>query len=168
MSWFDSWFDIVILSIIAFSSVISVVRGFTKEAISLVTWFAAFFIASNFYLEVAVYLTQLDDPLIRNAVAIAILFIAVLLLGALINYIINRLVAVTGLSGTDRLLGIIFGAIRGVLIVSAVLFFIDSFTNFNQASWWTESTLVPEFAIIIEWFFEHIENSSSFLNNMSV
>ena len=167
MSWFDSWFDIVILSIIAFSSVISVVRGFTKEAISLVTWFTAFFIASNFYLEVAVYLTQLDDPLIRNAVAIAILFIAVLLLGALINYIINRLVAVTGLSGTDRLLGIIFGAIRGILVISAILFFIDSFTSFNEARWWTDSTLVPEFTIIIEWFFEHIENSSSFLNNIS-
>jgi len=168
MSWFDSWFDIVILSIIAFSSLISLLRGFTKEAISLVTWFCAFFIASNFYLEVSVYLTQLDDQIIRNSVAIAVLFIAVLLLGALINYIINRLVAVTGLSGTDRLLGVVFGAIRGVLIVSAVLFFIDSFTDFNQASWWTESTLVPEFGIIIEWFFEHIENSSSFLDKMSI
>ncbi|HEY5716112.1 MAG TPA: CvpA family protein [Psychromonas sp.] len=168
MSWFDSWFDIAILGIIAFSSLISLVRGFTKEAISLMTWFCAFFIASNFYPEVSVYLTQLDDQLIRNSVAIAILFIAVLLLGALINYIINRLVAVTGLSGTDRLLGVVFGAVRGILIVSAVLFFIDSFTDFNQASWWTESRLVPEFGIIIEWFFEHLENSSSFLNKISV
>ncbi len=168
MSWFNSWFDIAILGIIAFSSLISLMRGFTKEAISLATWFGAFFIASNFYPEVSVYLTQIDDQVIRNSASIAILFIAVLLLGALINYIINRLVAVTGLSGTDRLLGIIFGAVRGILIVSAVLFFIDSFTDFNQALWWTESRLVPEFGIIIEWFFEHLENSSSFLNTISV
>jgi len=98
------WVDFVILGIIGLSCLISLVRGFVKEAFSLVIWFAGFFVASRFYADLAVYFTSFNDPLIRNGLAIVALFAATLVLGAIINYLIGQLIDHTGLSGTDRLL----------------------------------------------------------------
>ncbi len=163
-----NWFDFTIIGVIALSAIVSLVRGFVKEAISLVIWIAAFFISRSFYPQLAQYITQLEDPLVRNAAAIGILFIGTLIVGALINYVISQLVKATGLGGTDRILGVVFGCLRGVLIVSALLFFIDTFTNFAESAWWKASVLVPEFGIIIEWFFEFMKERSSFLDNTAL
>ena len=157
------WIDYAILTVIGVSTLISLLRGFAKEAMSLVVWFAAFFVASQFYQDLAVYLTQMQDEMLRNGVAVAILFIATLIIGALINYLIGQLVDKTGLSGTDRVLGLCFGALRGALIVSALLFFMDAFTGAPNTDWWQSSQLVPEFGVVIQWFFDYIENTSSFV-----
>lgn len=157
------WIDYAIIAVIGVSTLISLLRGFAKEAMSLVVWFAAFFVASQFYQDLAVYLTQMQDEMLRNGVAIAILFVATLILGALVNYLIGQLVDKTGLSGTDRVLGLCFGALRGALIVSALLFFMDAFTGAPNTDWWLSSQLVPEFGVVIQWFFDYIENTSSFV-----
>lgn len=157
------WVDYAILAIIGISTLVSLVRGFVKEAISVVIWIGAFFIASTFYSALAVHLSNITDQFLRNAAAITILFVSTLIIGALINYIIGQLVNKTGLSGTDRVLGLAFGGLRGVLIVSAILFLLDAFTPAASAEWWTNSLLIPEFKLIVVWFFEYLKQSSSFL-----
>ncbi|SDH71298.1 membrane protein required for colicin V production [Vibrio xiamenensis] len=159
-----NWLDIVILSVVGLSALISLVRGFAKEALSLVIWFGAFFIASQYYAKLAVYFSNIQDDMVRNGAAIAALFVATLIVGAIVNYVIAQLVQKTGLSGTDRVLGIVFGALRGILIVSAALFFMDAFTSFPDTEWWKGSQLVPEFSRIIAPFFEHLQATSSFLS----
>ncbi|HDR1208447.1 TPA: CvpA family protein, partial [Pasteurella multocida] len=153
--------DYIIIAIIAFSIIISLLRGFIREVMSVASWVVAFFVANHFYPYLANYLTQIESLYLRNGTAIAILFVATLIVGGIVNHILGELVDKTGLTGTDRVLGACFGLIRGVLIVAALLFFMDTFTNFSQTVWWKESKLIPHFGFIVEWFFQQLQATSS-------
>ncbi|GAM73468.1 colicin V production protein [Vibrio ishigakensis] len=91
-----NWVDFTILGVIGLSALISLVRGFVKEALSLVIWFGAFFIASQYYAKLAVYFTNIQDDMVRNGVAVGALFIATLVVGAVVNYVIAQLVQKPG------------------------------------------------------------------------
>ena len=158
-----NWIDYTIIGVIVLSALISIVRGFIKESLSLISWVLAFFIASRFYMYITRYLTYFESDVVRIAVAIAILFVATLIVCSIITYIIGQFVQKTGLSGTDRVLGVYLGIARGILVVAAVLFFVDTFTPLSQTLEWEQSLLIPHFQIIIRWFFDLIQHSSSFL-----
>jgi membrane protein required for colicin V production len=98
--------DAIILIAIAISALLSVRRGFTREAFSLLTWVAAFIIARLFSPALDLLLQdQIATPSLRAAVAFGLLFVLTLVVGALINHLLGELIRVTGLSSTDRLLG---------------------------------------------------------------
>ncbi len=146
-----AWFDIAILAVILVSTLISLIRGFVKESISLATWLIAGFIAMSYYLVLSdLLLPYIESPTISQAASFAILFITTLIVGAIINYMISQLVSKTGLSGTDKLLGMIFGAARGVLIISMIVLF-AGLTPMPSEAWWQESNLVEHFKEIAIW-----------------
>lgn len=146
-----SWLDLVILGIIALSALISLIRGFVKESISLVTWIVAGVLAFRYFSPMAELLEPfVDAPTIRNVAGFAVLFISTLVVGAIVNFIMSQLVSKTGLSGTDKALGVVFGGARGVLIVTMVVL-LASLTPMPEASWWQDSASVGFFQQLAEW-----------------
>jgi len=143
--------DYVIIGIILVSTLISLVRGFVKEVISLLTWVAAFVVAMGLSSPASALVPQaVDIPSARVAIAFMILFVLVLIIGGIINWAISTLVNKTGLSGTDRSVGMVFGLARGVFII-AILILLAGLTAAPQAPWWQDSTLLPHFSVVAEW-----------------
>ena len=145
------WLDLVILGIIVLSALISLIRGFVKESISLVTWIVAGILAFRYFSPMAGLLEPfVEAPTIRNVAGFAILFVSTLVVGAIVNFIMSQLVSRTGLSGTDKALGVVFGGARGVLIVTMVVL-LASLTPMPEASWWRDSASVGFFQQLAEW-----------------
>ena len=151
--------DWVILGIVGFSALVSVIRGFVKEASSLLSWIIAFIVASRFYSLIGSFLTFSDDKLTRNVIAVILLFVITLIVVGFISKFICSLVKKAGLSGFDRLLGIAFGVVRGILIVSAVLALVQILGKLHILSfiqdypWYKDSLFIPELQRIVNWFF---------------
>lgn len=146
-----SWIDLAILGVIALSSVISIIRGFVKESISLVTWVVASIVAFRYFMPLADLLEPFVNSLtLRQWISGGILFIATLIVGAIVNFIVSQLVSKTGLSGTDKVLGVVFGAARGVLIVS-MLILVANLTPMPGTQWWQDSALIGFFQQLADW-----------------
>jgi membrane protein required for colicin V production len=146
-----SWLDLVIIGIILISALISLVRGFVKESISLASWILAGFIAFRYFSALAeLLLPYIESPTLRTGTAFSILFVCTLIIGAIINFMASQMVSKTGLSGTDRALGVVFGGARGVLIVT-MLVLLAGLTPMPDESWWQESASIEYFVTIASW-----------------
>ncbi len=150
------WIDYTIIGLILISSVIGLLRGLIREAFSLVIWVVAIWVGLTFSREFSSFLEGLIDfPSARIAAAFAVLFFITLILGALISYLLGELVKKTGLTGSDRFAGMIFGIARGLVVV-AVVIMLAGLTPLPEDSWWKESVLIPPFQALAVWFREHI------------
>jgi membrane protein required for colicin V production len=145
------WPDYIILGIIAISVVVGLLRGFIKEVLALLVWVAAFLIAYNFTGDVAGWLEGgISLPSARMAIGFAGLFITTLLLGGLLTYLLGELVDRTGLTGTDRLIGGVFGLLRGVALAVALIVLAE-FTPLPGDPWWQESALIQRLTPLANW-----------------
>ena len=137
------WIDYAILAIVGISGVISLMRGFIREALSLAGWIAAFWAALAFSGEAAAWLVgYVSVPSVRTGIAFATIFFGVLLLCGIALRLAGLLVERTGMSGTDRTLGIVFGVLRGV-VVTGLLVLLAGLTPLPRDPWWNQSVLLP-------------------------
>lgn len=149
-----NWVDFLIIGIIMLSAVISIVRGFIREVLSLLSWILAFWVALVFHAHLASLLVPyVDTPSIRLFAGFFILFVITLILGALVNHLISQLVDKTGLTGTDRALGIVFGLLRGVAVVT-LLVTVAGLTPMPADSWWQNALLIEHFERMAMWLVE--------------
>lgn len=148
-----NYIDIGIVVLILLSAIVGFVRGFVREAFSLATWIAAIVVAFLFFEQFAAMLPfNITNDLARLGVSFLLIFLGVLILGSLINYLFNKAVHAMGLGGADRVLGGAFGVIRGALIVTLVVLLLGlGLTPITDSELWKRSKFVPHFAEAAEW-----------------
>lgn len=157
-----NWADYVIIAILLLSIVIGLFRGLIREVFSLVTWVGAFVVGFVFSKNLAnLFINLIKNDTIRIVVAFLVLFVVTLIIGGLISYLLSQLVQKTGLSGTDRMLGILFGFGRGALIVSLLLLVV-SVGDVSEATWWKNSVLIPQFKPVVVWLRSFLPNKLAF------
>ncbi len=145
------WIDYILLAIILVSALLSLWRGFVREALSLASWIAAMWIALVFFHDLADWLARwIETPSVRDVVAFGVLFIVTVMVGGLISYLAGQLVAKTGLTATDRVLGVVFGVARGIVII-AVMVLLAGLTALPQDPWWQQSLLLGHFQELALW-----------------
>ncbi len=135
--------DWVFLGILAFSLCVGAWRGFVFEALSLMGWVAAFFLAQWFAQDIAAYLPLAGwAPSLQYAAGFVAVFVVAIFVAGFLAWLLGKLVQAMGLRPVDRVLGALFGVLRGgvLLVVVAV---VAGMTSINQADWWRNSQGAP-------------------------
>ena len=136
--------DWIILAILLVSTILSAFRGFVREALALGSWILAVIVARWFAPALSMRLSPfIDMASARTLMAYGILIIGTLIVCGLLTRVLSELIRVSGLSATDRLLGMVFGFLRGALVVLLGVTALHYFTPVSQDPWWQASRLVP-------------------------
>ena len=121
--------DWVFVVIILLSTLLGVSRGMVREIFALVGWVAAFFVSLYCSADLAAII-----PL-------------------------RSILASVSIGAEDRLLGCLFGFLRGLLIVGLLVFLGGTTEFFSKQLWWKDSALVPAFEKGITWCAPYIPDS---------
>jgi len=182
-----NWVDYVFLAIFIISAVGGLLRGGVREIISLITWIAAFVIAGLFAKPLALAFSSSDSAqsaitqassgvanmatsgqvsMLALGVSFTALFFGTILVGALIGFLLNRVVEGAGISIFNRLFGVVFGLGRGYLI-SLLIVFIVQLSPVSEQAYWLESSMVKTFQPAVKWLADKVQpNMESFKSKM--
>lgn len=134
--------DLVILAALALSLIFGFMRGFVREAVSLAGWVLAILIARSFNEPLAAWLAHwVGTPSIRLLLSYGSLFLGTLLTFSLLGTALRQLVRAGGLSLTDRMLGGLFGVLRGGLLVLIALMLMAPFVKHDA---WFRDAMLPK------------------------
>jgi len=146
-----TWVDYAIIAVIGISVAVSLMRGFVREALSLATWVFALWVALMYFEPFADYFAPwVGVRSARLTIAFVVLFVVVLIVGGILNSIVAKLVKKTGLTGTDRIIGVLFGFARGVVVIG-LLVLSAGLTALPQDQWWAEAHLLNHFQSLALW-----------------
>lgn len=134
-------FDYVAIGIVGLSLLFGLWRGVVGELIALIAWGVAIVAAVEFGGQVGrMAFVGMDDPALRTLAGCVVVFVGVLVVMALIRLAVQSMVRALGLSVSDRLLGMLFGIVRGVL-VCMLLVGLGGMTSAPQQGWWKHAVL---------------------------
>lgn len=135
-----TWFDYAVLAVLGFSALVGVLRGLTRELISLAGWIAAFVLAALFSGEAAGWMPESLGPLLAGLLGFLAIFIGVLLVAFFFGLIVSLLLRAAGLGFADRMLGTAFGLARGAVIV-LVTVMLAGLTPLPREAFWKQAVL---------------------------
>lgn len=136
-------FDYALLALVLVSAVVGLLRGLLREAMSLVVWVSAVWVAARYGSSVAPYLAEfIANGQLRLWAARITLLIGVLIAGGILTWLLAMALHSTRLGGTDRMVGMIFGLARGVLLAGLAIIVLR-LAGFSDEPWWRQSKLIP-------------------------
>ena len=134
-------FDYVVIGVVVLSTLLALLRGFMRVVTSLVAWVVGILAAVHLASPVGGMLPDFGgSPAIRYAVAFVVILVVVLFIGALVGYMLARLLHFAGLGFLDRALGAIVGFVRGIAI-AVLLVLLAGLTRLPRADWWQNAML---------------------------
>lgn len=138
-----TWLDWIFVAILALCVLMGMVRGLIREGLGLVVWIVALLVARAFCVQVGEFFhDSITNPVIRMVVGFVIVAFVVFILGGFCIKLLNALVSWVGMGSFNRLLGGVFGAIKG-LVVLAVIGIVIPATPFANVPAWQQSVFRP-------------------------
>lgn len=128
-------FDFAVIAILLVSLLIGAWRGLVREMLSLLGWPIAFVMSKLFANDLAPLLPMVQEALLRTMLAYALVFIAALILWSVLVWLLSRLVKASGLGWLDRVLGGVFGVVRGGLVL-LVMVWLAGLTDIPKQPYW--------------------------------